>query len=105
MIFGSVSASDRIAPVHGVQPSERMRHITICGFSPGSSGGSCSSGISDSPRTTICRSFAKYSGTIGMFSRWMYCQTSSSVQFESGNTRMLSPLSIRALKRFHNSGR
>ena len=45
-----------------------------------------------SPRTTISRSLAKYSGTIGMFSRWMYSQTSSSVQFESGNTRMLSPL-------------
>ena len=27
-----------MAPVQGVQPSERMRHITICGFSPGSSG-------------------------------------------------------------------
>ena len=39
----------------------------------------------------------KYSGTIGMFSRWMYCQMSSSVQFDSGNTRMLSPLRMRAL--------
>ena len=29
-----------------------------------------------------------------MFSRWMYCQTSSSVQLESGKTRMLSPLLI-----------
>ncbi len=35
MIFGIVSASDRIAPVHGLHPSERMRHRTICGFSPG----------------------------------------------------------------------
>ena len=65
-----------------------MRDITICGFSPGSSGGSCSTGISDSPRTTIWRSLAKYSGTIGMFSRWMYCHTSSSVQLDSGNTRI-----------------
>ena len=38
MILGRVSASERMAPVQGVQPSERMRHITICGFSPGSSG-------------------------------------------------------------------
>jgi hypothetical protein len=33
---------------------------------------------------------AKYSGT-SMFSRRMYSQTSSSVQFDSGNTRTLSP--------------
>jgi hypothetical protein len=38
------------------------------------------------------RSFAaKYSGTIGICSRWMYCHTSSSVQFEIGNTRSVSP--------------
>ena len=44
MIFGTVSASERTAPVHGEQPSERMRHITVCGFSPGSSGtNGCSS--------------------------------------------------------------
>ena len=35
MIFGTVSASERMAPVHGEQPSERIRHFTICGFSPG----------------------------------------------------------------------
>ena len=58
---------------------------------------SCSTGISASPRTTIGRSLAKYSGTTGMFSSWMYCQTSSSVQLESGKTRMLSPLSMRPL--------
>src|SRR5882762_9364781 len=34
----------------------------------------------------------------------MYSQTSSSVQFERGKTRMLSPLSRRELKIFHNSG-
>ena len=28
MIFGTVSASERTAPVHGEQPSDRMRHIT-----------------------------------------------------------------------------
>ena len=50
-----------------------------------------------SPRTSISRSWAKYIGTIGIFSTWMYCQTSISVQFESGNTRMLSPGSIREL--------
>ena len=59
MILGSVSAVDRIAPVQCVQPSDRMRHITICGRSFGSSGGLCSVGISVSPRTTISRSFAK----------------------------------------------
>ena len=37
-----------MAPVHGEQPSERMRHITSCGFSPGRSGtNGCSTGISD----------------------------------------------------------
>ncbi len=35
MIFGRVSASERMAPVQGVQPSERMRHITICGLLAG----------------------------------------------------------------------
>ena len=51
------------------------------------------------------RSLAKYSGTIGMFSTWMYCQTSSSVQFDSGNTRMLSPLLMRLFSSFQSSGR
>src|SRR5882762_3048401 len=41
---------------------------------------------------------------MGICSRWMYSQTSSSVQFERGKTRMLSPLSRRELKIFHNSG-
>ena len=36
MIFGTVSAFERTAPVHGEQPSERMRHVTSCGRSPGS---------------------------------------------------------------------
>ena len=39
-----------------------------------------------------------------MFSTWMYCQTSISVQFESGNTRMLSPGRSLPLSRFHSSG-
>ena len=38
MIFGTVSAVERTAPVHGEQPSDRMRHITFCGFSPSRSG-------------------------------------------------------------------
>ena len=42
MIFGTVSASERIAPVQGVHPSERIRHLTFCGFSPGSSDERCS---------------------------------------------------------------
>ena len=31
-------------------------------------------------------------GTIGIFSKRMYCQISSSVQLLNGNTRILSPL-------------
>ena len=38
------------------------------------------------------RSAAKYSGTISISSRMIYCHTSSSVQFDKGKTRMLSPL-------------
>src|SRR6266566_6251042 len=60
MIKGTVSASDRIAPVQGLHPSERIRHITLCGFSPGISGMSCSTGIRLPPRTTISRSLAKH---------------------------------------------
>ena len=45
-------------------------------------------------RSTIGRGLAKYSGTTGMFSRWMYSHTSISVQFDIGNTRTLSPLRI-----------
>ena len=40
-----------------------------------------------------------------MFSTWMYCQTSISVQFDSGNTRMLSPGRMRPFSRFQSSGR
>ncbi len=40
-----------------------------------------------------------------MFSTWMYCQTSISVQFDSGKTRMLSPGRRRPFSRFHSSGR
>ena len=36
-------------------------------------------------------------GTIGIFSKRMYCQISSSVQLLNGNTRILSPLCTRAL--------
>ncbi len=45
----------------------------------------------------VGRSAAKYSGTISMPSFMMYCQISSSVQFEIGKTRMLSPFFLRAL--------
>src|SRR5262249_12259499 len=46
MILGIVSASDRIAPVHGLHPSDRIRQRTILGFSPGSIGtNGCSSEI------------------------------------------------------------
>ena len=47
----------------------------------------------------------KYRGTIGIFSRWMYSQTSSSVQLESGKTRMFSCLLCLPLYRFQSSGR
>ena len=40
-----------------------------------------------------------------MFSLAMYCQTSSSVQFEIGKTRKCSPGCRRVLKSVHNSGR
>ena len=40
------------------------------------------------------RSFAKYNGTISIFSRLIYFQISVSVQLEIGNTRMLSPFLI-----------
>ena len=42
---------------------------------------------------------------IATCSRRMYCQMSSSVQFDSGNTRMLSPLALRALYSRQSSGR
>jgi hypothetical protein len=35
MMAGIVSASERMAPVHGLHPSERSRDLTICGCSPG----------------------------------------------------------------------
>ena len=35
MMAGMVSASERMAPVQGLQPSERSRDLTICGCSPG----------------------------------------------------------------------
>ena len=45
-------------------------------------------------RSITGRFAAKYSGTISMFSLFMYSQISVSVQLEIGNTRMLSPLLI-----------
>ena len=41
----------------------------------------------------------------GYSRRRMYSQTSSSVQFDSGKTRMLSPGAMRVLYRLHSSGR
>src|SRR5713226_6802692 len=105
MIFGTVSASERIAPVQGTHPRDLMRHFRRCVFSPRRSCAGWSITTMEPLRRTTSRSFAKYSGTMGIFSTWMYSQTSSSVQLESGNTRMLSPLSRRELKIFHNSGR
>ena len=56
-------------------------------------------------RSTTGRSAAKYSGTIAICSRRMYCQMSSSVQFDSGNTRTLSPIVVRTLYVLQSSGR
>ena len=62
-----------------------------CGFSPGKRSMGWSIGIRRSPRTNISRSLAKYSGTTGIFSRWMYSQTSSSVQLEKGKNAQSLP--------------
>ena len=35
MILGTVSASERMAPVHGTQPSDLMRHLNRLGFLSG----------------------------------------------------------------------
>ncbi len=53
--------------------------------------------ISRPSRLTTGRGAAKYSGTTGMASARVYCQISSSVQLDSGNTRMVSPLVNRVL--------
>src|SRR6185312_5552551 len=99
-------ASDSTAAVSGQQPSVRKRTVFGASFSPGSSGTRSSSRTSSAPlRTKVGRSFAKYSGTTSMPSRRMYSHTSSSVQSESGNTRSVSSLSSRVLKRPHGSGR
>jgi hypothetical protein len=66
---------------------------------------SSSTMISVPSRSTTGRSRAKYSGTMGMSSSWMYCQMSSSVQLLIGNTRIDSPFSLRALYRCQSSGR
>src|ERR1700679_4322250 len=97
MISSTVPAVDRTAPVQYVQPSDRRRHITITGSSPGIMGVEFSVGNNDSPRTSISLSRAKYNGTIGIFSIWMYSQTSISVQFDNGKTRIVSPLLMRPL--------
>ena len=60
MIFGTVSAVDRTAPVQGEQPSDRIRHMTFCiRSSPSRRTNGCSSMSSDSPRAMTSRSFAK----------------------------------------------
>ena len=74
-----------------------------CGTGSSSSRGVCPSGMRMRSSSTMMvmplysttgRSAEKYSGTIGMFSRWMYCQISSSVQLDSGKARMLSPFAL-----------
>src|SRR5215469_15719017 len=58
MIFGTVSASERIAPVQGTQPRERMRHLTNFAFSPGRRSAFEWTRISEPPRSTTSRSRA-----------------------------------------------
>jgi hypothetical protein len=68
-ISGTFAASDRTAPVQYVQPSDRIRHITVVGRSPGSKGGSMLHRDQlPIPLQNLMRGFAKYSGTTGMFS-------------------------------------
>ena len=105
-IFSIVSASLSMAPVSGQQPNVRKRILRISILSLYFSGKRSSSGIISCPSMfTTGLSFAKYSGTIGIFSSRMYCHISSSVQLLRGNTRMLSPFLIRALYMSHSSGR
>jgi hypothetical protein len=93
MISGSVEASDsdragqRIAaqgaeadPLHAGRLAGLQRHPVIVDHDQHAVA------VDHGP----VRGEVQIDGT-GMFSRWMYCQTSSSVQFDSGNTRMLSP--------------
>jgi hypothetical protein len=90
MIFGTVSASDRTAPVHGEQPSERacgtdqrrplagqQRHRRLLQHEQGSCRGR-------RPRAPW-RSERHDGNVFGVDA-----QMSISVQFESGKTRMLS---------------
>ena len=87
-----VSASERIAPVQGLHPASACGTSPSAAFSPGSSGTFCFDRNQADRRAPPSRALWRNTAArSGMFSRWMYCQTSSSVQFESGNTRMLSP--------------
>src|SRR3954454_7526506 len=61
--------------------------------------------ISAPSRSTTGRGEPKYSGTMGISSRWMYCHTSSSVQLDRGNTRRVSPGLRRTLYVRQSSGR
>ena len=56
-------------------------------------------------RSTTGRGLAKYRSGIGMSSRWMYFQTSSSVQFDSGKTRIDWPGASCVFAVRQNSGR
>ena len=92
-IFSIVSASDSTAPVNGQHPKVRKRTFRIRILSRYCSGKRSSSGMIRLPSiSTMGRSLAKYKGTIGIFSMRMYCQISNSVQLDSGNTRIDSPL-------------
>ena len=59
MIFGSVSASLRMAPVQGAQPSERMRTFIVLNLLAGKQLHSSCTNVSAPPRIVIGRSFAK----------------------------------------------
>jgi hypothetical protein len=60
MMLGTVSALERMAPLHGEQPSDRMRQRTRSGRSPSISGtNGCSRTMRLLPRTITSRSRAK----------------------------------------------
>ena len=67
MILGTVSASERMAPVQGLQPSERRRQVTHCS-SPGRPWmKGCSRGMRVSLRTSIRRSLGEVERDDGDF--------------------------------------
>ena len=105
MTVATSSAVDSTAPVHVMSPTVRYRTTASnsCSSSPRVTCGLSASRIPS--RSKTWRVWAKYTEGSSSSSRSMYCQMSSSVQLDSGKTRMCSPRWIRVLYRFHSSGR